>query len=65
MFLKIIVIKNILIEPWHQTRKEIDLFMESSAPGSNPAVPVAVDSFDQAGTPSLCRASHSILRRKK
>jgi ribokinase len=39
-------------QPSLPTRKELDQFMVSSAPGSNPAVPDAVDSFDQAGTPS-------------
>ena len=39
-------------QPSLPTRKELDDFMVSPAPGSNPAVPDAVDSFDQAGTPS-------------
>ncbi|HET6597014.1 MAG TPA: ribokinase [Anaerolineales bacterium] len=39
-------------QPSLPTREELDQFMVSSAPGSNPAVPDAVDSFDQAGTPS-------------
>jgi ribokinase len=39
-------------QPSLPTRKELDQFMVSSAPGSNPAIPDAVDSFDQAGTPS-------------
>ena len=39
-------------QPSLPTRKELDQFMVSPAPGSNPAIPDAVDSFDQAGTPS-------------
>lgn len=39
-------------QPSLPTRKELDQFMVSSAPGSSPAIPGAVDSFDQAGTPS-------------
>jgi ribokinase len=39
-------------QPSLPTSKELDQFMVSSASGSNPAVPDAVDSFDQAGTPS-------------
>jgi ribokinase len=39
-------------QPSLPTRKELDQFMVSPAPGSNPAVPDAVDSLDQAGTPS-------------
>ena len=39
-------------QPSLPTRKELEQFMVSSAPGSNPAIPDAVDSFDQAGTPS-------------
>ena len=39
-------------QPSLPTLIEVDQFMVSSAPGSNPAVSDAVDSFDQAGTPS-------------
>jgi ribokinase len=39
-------------QPSLPTSKELEHFMVSSATGSNPAVPDAVDSFDQAGTPS-------------
>ena len=39
-------------QPSLPTREELEQFMVSSAPGLNPAVPDAVDSFDQAETPS-------------
>lgn len=39
-------------QPSLPTAQELEQFMVSSAPGSSPAVPDAVDSFDQAGTPS-------------
>lgn len=39
-------------QPSLPTAKELEQFMVSSASESNPAVPDAVDSFDQAGTPS-------------
>jgi hypothetical protein len=45
--------------------KELDPYKALSAPGLNPAVPVAVDFSNRAATPLLCRASYSIPRRKK
>jgi ribokinase len=39
-------------QPSLPTSQELAQFMVSSAPGSNPAVPDAVDSLGQAGTPS-------------